>query len=341
MTFGVKARSAQGKFRDTSPTISFYGKNPDDLKGKRNKHLLALGYEQENLFPGIRNDEPVSTFFADRGIKWWKSTRSGDDCKRSGPTRNMASSQIFCINFWYPIKDDTSVLTAIAKSIDPNIETVTEIHSNNVRGNQKLSSFVEFEWVGSSTTLEKKTYSRGANATSLDAFIVGISKQERIGLFFEWKMVEEYRENDLGKGKSGITRRNTYKPYIQSTNNVFSKDIPINDVLYEPFYQIFRMGLLGQKMIFEDEELDKVYVIPVYPRDNIAYSERITSQPLGNKFSNLKTISAIASNFFLEPVAYKSMFADELWSITKTYATSPEHKEWIEYMDARYFQNGI
>jgi hypothetical protein len=155
MTFGIKARSNQGKFRDTSPTISAAGRNPGDVKGKRNNHLLALGYEQDNLFPGIRHGEPVSNFFVDRGIKWWKSARSGDEGERSGPTRNMASSQVFCINFWYPIKEDTSLLTAITKSIDPNIETVAEIHSTNVRGNQKLSSFVEFEWVGSSTTLEK------------------------------------------------------------------------------------------------------------------------------------------------------------------------------------------
>jgi len=341
MTFGIEARRAQGVFRDTSPTITPAARNPSDPKGIRNKHLLALGAEIENLFPGIRRTDQVIDFFADRGIKWWKSARSGDDCERSGPTRNMASSQIFCINFWYPIKEDINVLTAIAKSIDPNIESVAEIHSNNVRGSQKLLSFVEFEWVGSSTTLEKKTYSRGANATSLDALIVGLSKEKRIGFFFEWKMVEEYGENYLGKAKSGITRRNTYKPYIQSANSIFSKAIPIDDVLYEPFYQIFRMGLLGQKMVFEDKELDRVYVIPVYPRANLAYSERITSPKLEQRFKNLKTISEIASNFFLEPVIYRSLFADELWEITKSSSKNKSQKEWLAYMDSRYFQYGV
>ena len=341
MTFGEKARTAQGIFRDKSTTISSFGNVPNDPKGKRNIHLLALSAEKGNLFSGIRGNEQVLSFFADRGIKWWKSTRSGDDCHQVGPTRNMASSQIFCINFWYPIKEDRKLLTGILKSINPDVEDVLEIQSNSVNNEQKLSSFIEFEWVGSSTTLEKKAYSRGANATSLDAYIIGVSGKQRIGFFFEWKMVEEYRSSDLGEGRSGITRRNTYKEYIQSPISIFSKAIPFDAVLYEPFYQIVRMGLLGQKMIYEDKELDQVYVIPVYPRANVAYSERITSPWLNEHFSNLETVSEIASHFFKEPVIYKSIFADELWTIIRTIPISPDHKEWIEYMENRYFHNGI
>ena len=94
-------------------------------------------------------------------------------------------------------------------------------------------------------------------------------------------------------------------------------------------------------MIYEDKELDRVYVIPVYPQGNIAYSERITSPLLREHFSNSTTISNIASDFFLEPVIYKSMYADELWDITKACLISPSHQEWVAYMDSRYFNNGI
>ena len=341
MTFGTKIRKAQGNFRDTSPTISPPAKQPHDPKGRRNRHLLALGFEIENLFPGIRDDGLVTRFFEDRGVKWWKSVRSGDDCSKDGPTRNMASSQIFCVNFWYPIKDDAGLLTALVKSIEPSVERVVEINSPSVKGGQKLASFVEFEWVGSSTTLEKKAYSRGANATSIDAFVIGVSKSKRIGFFFEWKMVEEYREHDLGKGQAGVTRRNTYEPYLKAPECVFSKDIPIDAVLYEPFYQIFRMGLLGQKMIYEDEELDQVYVIPVYPRNNLAYSRRITSPCLRTKYGTATTLSDVASHFFSKPVIFNSSYAHELWSKIKYYGVSPKYNEWAEYMDERYFRNGV
>jgi hypothetical protein len=79
MEFGEKARKAQGIFRDTSITISSVGRNPIDSKGIRYNHLLALGSEIENLFPGIRDNGQVLRFFKERGIKWWKSLRSGDD----------------------------------------------------------------------------------------------------------------------------------------------------------------------------------------------------------------------------------------------------------------------
>jgi hypothetical protein len=341
MEFGELIRINQAIFRDTSTTISEAGKNPTDQKGERNHHLLAFGAEIENLFPEIRGEEHVLRFFADRGIKWWKSSRSGDDCSRVGPTRNMASSQVFCLNFWYPIKRDVKMLTAIIKSIEPNVEDVVEINSISVKGDHRLASFVEFEWVGSSTTLEKKAYSRGSKATSIDAFVTGVSKGKRIGFFFEWKLVEEYRGDDLGEGRSGTTRRDAYKQYLEATECLFSRNIPLNAVLYEPFYQIFRMGLLGQKMVYEDKELDQVYVIPVYPRDNLAYSERITSPWLRDNFSSDKTVSEIASHFFIKPVVFKATYADALWGTIKDYGVSPKYSEWVEYMDNRYFRNGV
>lgn len=252
----------------------------------------------------------------------------------------MASSQIFCVNFWYPLKEDTALLTAILRSIDPLVEKVGEIYSPDSEGNLSLKSFVEFEWVGRYKTLEKKKYTRGANATSIDAYVIGLAGKRRIGFFFEWKMVEKYMENDLGKGKSGETRRNTYRPYLLSENSIFSKNIPISAVLFEPFYQIFRMGLLGQKMIFEDNELDQVYIIPVYPKGNLAYSEQITSPWLKEHFSDLHTISEIANKFFIKPVEYRSLFAEELWDITRAALDCTRYSEWIEYMNTRYLYNG-
>ena len=343
MTFGKKIRETQARFRDTSPTISARARQPDenDAKGQRNPHLLAHGHEMENLFPGIAGAEQAMRFFADRKIKWWKSARSGDDFSRDGPTRNMASSQVFCVNFWYPIMEDEGLLTALVRSIEPGVDRVVEISSTGREEGQKLKSLVEFEWVGSKETLEKKTYSRGANATSIDAFVSGIAKGRRIGFFFEWKLVEEYREHYLGRGSPGMTRRETYRPYLAASRSVFSREIPLDAVLYEPFYQIFRMGLLGQKMIYEDDELDQVYVIPVYPRNNLAFSRRITSPWLKEKYGSDKTVSEIAAHFFTQPVIFRSIYADELWRTVKQHARSPACNDWLEYMDARYFRNGV
>ena len=92
--FERAAKVRQHDFRDGSPAISDDARQPADDKEIRNHHLLALSYKVENLFPGIRGAGGAIGFFGERGIKCWKSSRSGDDTKLDGPTRNMASSQV-------------------------------------------------------------------------------------------------------------------------------------------------------------------------------------------------------------------------------------------------------
>ena len=101
--FDRSAKQSQQQFQDTSPTVSDQGRSPTDDKGLRNPHLLALGCEIDNLFPSIRGEGGAIDFFSQRDIKWWKSSRSGDDSKSDGPTRNMASSQVACVNFLLPL----------------------------------------------------------------------------------------------------------------------------------------------------------------------------------------------------------------------------------------------
>ena len=69
----------------------------------RNPHLLPLGCEEENLYPGIRGNGGAVDFFSQRRIRWWKSARTGDDTAGPGPTRNMTSSQVACVNFLLPL----------------------------------------------------------------------------------------------------------------------------------------------------------------------------------------------------------------------------------------------
>ena len=76
--FERTAKRRQQVFRNESRTVSAEGKHSKDDKVLRNPHLLALGYEEENLYPSIRVMGAVD-FFGQRNIKWWKSARSGED----------------------------------------------------------------------------------------------------------------------------------------------------------------------------------------------------------------------------------------------------------------------
>ena len=127
--FDRAAKARQGVFRGESHTISADAKLPEDEKGWRNSHLLALGYEEENLYPGIRGTGGAVSFFVQRNIKWWKSPRSGDDTSVHGPTRNMGSSQVACINFLLPLAGIPGALSSALKALDGDVRAMVDIHN--------------------------------------------------------------------------------------------------------------------------------------------------------------------------------------------------------------------
>jgi hypothetical protein len=200
-SFVVIERERQSQFRRSSRTISPAGRAANS---STHEFLLAPGCQKENLSPRIR-DEAVE-FFRDRDIKWWQSTRSGDNFETSGPTHNMMSSQVACVNFLFPLANSESALVSVLKTIDKDVECVLPIRCGDVE------SLVEFEWVGSETSLEGERRTRGRNVTSADALMIGGSKGRHRAFLFEWKYVERY-ENDksLAEGDSGRKRLGRYQ----------------------------------------------------------------------------------------------------------------------------------
>ena len=203
-SFEHAAKKRQAWFREFSSTISPRGCSPSDGKGERNPHFLALGCEEENLYPGIRCGGGAIEFFSQRGIQWWKSSRSGDDVNGTGPTRNMASSQVACVNFLLPLAGIPGALLSALSAIDDDVRGIVDIHHE---GN---TSSVEFEWIGVGRSLEGGR-TRGAQNTSIDAFLVVETQSgRRRAYLLEWKFAEQYlrtRPEFKGKGKSGETRR--------------------------------------------------------------------------------------------------------------------------------------
>lgn len=288
VSFGVAARRRQVKFRETSPTISEQGRLPSDEKGRRHGHLLALGHECENLYPSLRGHSGALRFFGRRGIKWHRSMRSGDARGEEGPTRNMASSQIACVNFLLPLAEIPGALLAAMRAIDADMREIVDIHHE---GN---ASPVEFEWIGLGRSLEGgKT--RGANNTSVDAFVIGDTGTGLRAYLMEWKYVEDYNgAKDKGLGESGQTRRGRYAERYASEYSAFNGAAAMGDLFYEPFYQLMRLRLLADRMVANKElEISEAKVIVVVPQGNLAYRERITSPALAGRFPELKTVSDV------------------------------------------------
>jgi len=335
--FGIIARTLQGRFRDQSPSISPPARAPSDYKGKRHPHLLALGYERENLFPPLRGSTGAISFFRSRGIQWWKSARSGDNQATEGPTRNLASSQVCCVNFLLPLAESASLLETLLPGLDTDGKAVVPITYS--RDGASLSSLVEFEWVGLATTLEGSAPQvRGANVTSVDALILAdLSGGGRRAYLLEWKYVEEYeRAEYLGNGPRGATRLRRYSDRYQSSSSPLHPEVPLREWLYEPFYQIVRLLLLGQKMADERElGVTEATVVVVCPKENTAYRNRITSPELRARFPGGTTVADVVQRSIRDPRRFRLTCQEDLLRVIAGSNSTRLH-DWLAYHRERY-----
>ena len=332
-SFGKAARKLQADFRDKSEHIE-EGRSPsdDDDEGQRHGHLLALGCEDENLYPSLRGESGARRFFKERGIKWHRTARSGDAPGVDGPTRNMASSQVACVNFLLPLAEIPGALAAVIGAIDDDVKSIIDI------AHEGRTSPVEFEWIGLGNSLEGGT-TRGANSTSVDAFVIAETGAGRRAYLMEWKYVEEYGiDADKGAGPEGETRRNRYSDLYSATSSAFSGEVPMGELLYEPFYQLMRLRLLADRMVANRElDVTDAKVVVVVPEGNSEYRERITSPPLAERFPQHRTVSDVMRATLKEPDAtFASICPSVLVDAVEHECGSDPARDWVTYQRERY-----
>lgn len=333
LTFGESAREQQVRFRSTSSTISDEARHPGDDKGRQYGYLLALGHEEENLFPTLRGDNGARRFFRERRIKWWRSSRSGDTPGVDIPTRNLASSQVACVNFLLPLADVPDALVALLRAIDTDVQDIVPLRY------EAFDSPVELEWVGLSSPLEGGPSTRGAHVTSADALIVAITKAGRCRAYvFEWKYVEEYPVGKwLGEGESGNTRRSRYLPFYNAPDSSFSGAVPLDELLYEPLCQIMRLRLLADKMAREREfGISEAKLVVVCPQDNLAYRQTITSPPIADRFPTAKTIEDVAKLALRDPTGFAMTSPEILIDAVRRANLGTNITDWLAYQKERY-----
>ncbi len=338
--FERAAKRRQNLFRDGSSTISDLGRSPDDEGGRRNPHLLALGCEVENFFPGIRGDGGAIDFFSERDIKWWKDS-GNDDADSIGPTRNMTSSQVACVNFLLPLTTIPEALLSVLRALDDDVVGVAAItHEGH-------ESPLEFEWIGLGQSLEGGRV-RGAQNTSVDALLVGeITTGRRRAYLLEWKYLERYlsgRPDFKGKGVSGGMRRRRYSEHYHAPSSSFDPAaVPdMDEFLYEPFYQIMRQRLLADRMVREGElAVDEAKVVVVVPEENWPYRAvsdggTSTSPPLAQRFAQLATVEAVMRASLKDPDAHFDMVAQSLLLEAVCRSLPESTAEWSAYWRDRY-----
>jgi len=202
---------------------------------------------------------------------------------------------------------------------------------------KSITSAVEFEWIGLLGSLEGGG-ERGANATSADALVIGDTSSGRCAYLMEWKYVEEYRVGEsLGEGRSGCTRHSRYQHLYDADGSPFNGVATLDDLLYDPLYQIMRLHLLADRMIREREfDISEAKVVVVCPEDNLAYRNRITSPPLVARFGPTSTLETVVRSLLESPAEFIMTSQDRMVEALRHSALAYPLADWLQYHNERY-----
>jgi hypothetical protein len=216
---------------------------------------FVLNEAAANLWEGIRAD--ALHYFACNEIQWWKG-------EQEGPTGHMLSSQVACVNHLHLLRQRGDVATAVLRAIDPAVVEAEIVDDG----------YVEFEFIGKEQYLKEKSFSRGANCTSLDAFMIGRTADGvRRAFLIEWKYTEAYRHED----KYVPERAQVYDHLITAEDSPF-RPIEPRAFYYEPFYQMMRQTLLGCQLIKHNDHGCASYRhVHVVPEENTEFHQTVTA----------------------------------------------------------------
>jgi hypothetical protein len=332
-TYQLLLRERQARFRATSPIINEAARRPDDPMGQRHGHLLTLGYEDQNLFPPLRGPGGAVEFFAARDIKWWRAQTTGDTIGINRPTRNLASSQVACVNFLLPLASVPGALETVVHCLDSQAESVVPLEYRGLR------SAIEFEWIGLEGSLEETANPRrGYGVTSADALMVAVTQRRRRGYLFEWKLGESYKAGLYkGDGSRGQDRRRRYTPLYQAADSSFNGAIRLEDWLYDPLYQLLRLRLLADRMVRRREfGVEEVRLVVVCPMENTAYLGRVTSSGMWKRLPEAQTLAEVMQATLRNPLSFAITSPADLIAAICRAQLGPTLDPWLAYHRDRY-----
>jgi hypothetical protein len=240
-------------------------------KGSPRPFCLPLPNAEENLFHEIRAS--AIDYFRKYSIKW----HDGTDDK---PSNHLCGSQVCCVNFLFPFSDKPQALVELFRPVFPSIRRVLPM--------EEPGRFVAFEWIGLDNYLGEKVRrgakrTRGANFTSADAAVMFEHEDglRQIALI-EWKYTESYSGTPLQVADSGTSRVEIYRPLLEGSDCPLDVSLlgSLDDLFYEPFYQLMRQQLLAHEMERAKElgakRVSLLHIAPAHNEDLL----RVTSPAL-------------------------------------------------------------
>lgn len=271
------------------------------------KREFVLKDSNLNLWEEIRAN--ALQYFDRNKITWWMGNTN---C----PTGHLLSSQVACVNHLFYLHQRKDLATAVLNGIDKEITEALIVDDG----------YVEFEFIGSKQYLEEKSWTRGANCTSIDSVMIG-KNAKGIKIFFliEWKYTENYQSED----KYIPERAKVYDYLIEDKQSPFKKK-NVRAYYYEPFYQMMRQTLLGWKFVENKDHCCSDYRhIHVIPKENKELLNKITSPDLKGE-----NISEAWKSVLNNPDKYITISPQELLSPCSEIVDS---KSLLSYLKSRYW----
>lgn len=320
-------RLRQSAFKQSWKRFSRAARVDGEYRKKPYPFVLPAGFARDNLWDPIR-DAALRHFYVQR-IAWHDGQNRGP-LERREPSPHLLDSQICAVNFWWGLSLSPDSLAVALRSVFDDVERVVLPSESG--------PIAEVEWVGLERYLGERGWpGRGEFATSADLLLAyEDSSGNRHGVLVESKYTETYSpENWLNTGKKGHTRRSTYQPLFAAKDSPIrqDRDVELDDLLIEPFYQHLRQQLLAGEME-RARELDfaTVTCLHVSPQANRTFHKGITAPKL-RKLGD--TVGEAWKAILVNPDRYRSIAYEDLFSAVAS-TRNPELVGWEQYQRSRY-----
>lgn len=230
-------------------------------------YRLQPAFQSLNLVPEIR-EQAAAYFGPPRNIAWHRHADHG------------LSSQVACVNFLMPLSTRPELLgEVIGRALGRRGLRMLPVEGG--------PHYVAFEWIGARDHLGEwgkgGTATRGANVTSADAMARFEADGRVETLLIEWKYTESYGTAPDPKKRAERIRRYGGKAFFPDGPFRADFGLAIEDLFWEPVYQMARQQMLAWRMEQAREDgAGRVSVLHVSPRGNRAL-HRVTPPKLRDR----------------------------------------------------------
>lgn len=230
---------------------------------KSSRKIIKIPENTKNLFRGIR--QAALAYFELNDIEWWRQSE-----EHYFPNGHVLSSQTHCLNHLFAIRADHDAVLKVIQAILPEI---TEILPSPIdeqfcvmdKYPYKTPSYISFEFTcNNKEYLNERCNKRGANCTSVDAFVYAKDQEGKHVLIpIEWKYTEHYEKTDENRADDEtIEKRYRHLAELLDSNLDGWKEAYNWDPAYELARQTLLMEQIIRKQPFKAHRYEHILVCP-------------------------------------------------------------------------------